>query len=202
LISIVRGIVAEKSPTRVVVDVNGVGYCVNVPLSTFHKVGAVGEKVTLLTHLIVREDALQLYGFSTEKEKGLFELLISVSGIGPKIGLGILSSCNVESLESAIANGDLDTLTAVSGVGKKTAQRIIVELKDKVDAGLARTEAVHKKGATDGEKLEDAVVALVSLGFTRAQAINSVKRSLESAEGELSLEELVKTALASPAKGR
>ncbi|MDI6809544.1 MAG: Holliday junction branch migration protein RuvA [Candidatus Eisenbacteria bacterium] len=201
MISIVKGIVAEKSPTRVVVDVNGVGYCVSIPISTFNKIGAVGDEVSLLTHLIVREDALQLYGFFTGKEKELFELLISISGIGPKIGLGILSSCNVESLESAIANGDLDTLTAVSGVGKKTAQRIIVELKDKVDASLARGEVVHRKGGPDTEKLEDAVVALVSLGFTRAQALNSVKKSLEGAEQELSLEELVKTALASPSKG-
>lgn len=132
MIATLTGILRSKSPTEIILDVNGVGYSVSIPLSTFEKLTETGSTVTLLTHLQVREDALQLYGFATEKELILFKMLISVSGIGPRIAQGVLSGISASDLREYIIKGNVGALTTIPGVGKKTAERMVVELRDKM----------------------------------------------------------------------
>src|SRR5579871_3578657 len=134
MIGHLRGQLAEKRPSQVIVDVGGVGYQVAVPLSTFYGLGELRENVTLLIHTHLREDSIALYGFLTAREKQFFELLLSASGVGPVLALKILSGMSVEELVPAIRSGDLARLTRIPGVGRKTAERIVVELKDKLEA--------------------------------------------------------------------
>ena len=130
--SYLSGILAEKSPTLITVDVNGIGFQLIVPISTSQKLPATGQKVKLLTHHVVREDAQILFGFATEEERSLFKLLLSVSGIGPKLAITILSGLGIEELKQAIVQGSVPALTAVSGIGRKTAERLIVELRERI----------------------------------------------------------------------
>ena len=189
-----KGTLMEKTPTRVVVDVGGVGYGVNVPLSTYEKIADVGSPVELLTHLHVREDSLDLDGFATPEEKELFELLILVSGIGPRLALGILSGSEVRSFAEAVASANTAMLTTISGVGKKLAERIVLELKDKIAALVhVRERAVAFGG--ESPQFNDAILALVSLGVTRASAAKALKRVVAEAGTDLTLEEMVRRAL-------
>src|SRR6266404_291087 len=138
MITFLRGKLVDALPTRVTIDVNGVGYDVLIPLSSFDKLPAPGQEVSLLTHLAIREDAHVLYGFVSNAEREMFRLLVNnVSGIGPKIALNVLSGMNVTALRGAVAQGDVKALSQISGVGKKTAERIVVELKDKIGAAGA-----------------------------------------------------------------
>src|SRR5579871_4874912 len=134
MIGLLRGRLLDKRPNQIILDVSGVGYLVAIPLSTFAAIGELPGEVTLLIHTHVREDALALYGFLSQREKHLFELLLGASGVGPSLALKILSGMNVEELVPAIRNGDLVRLTKIPGVGRKTAERIVVELKDKLEA--------------------------------------------------------------------
>lgn len=194
MIGWLQGTLAEKTPTRVILDVQGVGYELAVPLSTFEAVGDVGQAAKLLTYLYVREDALQLYGFSTAKEKRMFLSLLSVSGVGPKLALGILSRASVDDLSSRIASGDVESLTSLPGIGKKTAQRLVMELKDKFgDFQEAGVSFVAKSPAETSRK-QEAVLALVSLGFTRAVAEKTLTGILAS-EPDLPVDELIRRAL-------
>jgi len=189
-----KGTLIEKSPTRVVIDVAGVGYGVNVPLSTYETMGDLGSIIELLTHLHVREDSLDLYGFATPGEKELFELLILVSGIGPRLALGILSGSEVRSFAEAVASGNTAMLTTISGVGKKLAERIVVELKDKITVlAHARERSISFGG--ESPQFNDAILALVSLGLSRASAAKALKRVISEADIELTLEEMVRRAL-------
>jgi Holliday junction DNA helicase RuvA len=188
-----KGTLLEKNPTRVVVDVSGIGYGVNVPLSTFDRLGDVGAPVELLTHLHVREDALDLYGFATAEEKELFELLILVSGIGPRLALGILSGSEARSFAEAVASGNLAMLTTISGVGKKLAERIVVELKEKIGVLAPVREPVAAAG--ESPHYNDALLALVSLGLTRASASKALRSVAAEEGGRLSLEEMIRRAL-------
>ena len=195
MIAQLDGVLSEKSPTQIIVDVNGVGYNLLIPISTFDQLGEVGSSAKLLTYLHVREDILQLFGFSTLKEKGMFAHLISVAGIGPKLALGILSGRKVDDLTRSIVNEDVANLTQLSGVGKKTAQRIVMELRDK----LAKNITESALAAVPGEpllngKLEEAVLALMSLGHTRGTAENILLKVLKT-EPDLALDELIKRAL-------
>ena len=195
MIAQLEGILSEKTPTQVIVDVRGVGYDVLIPISTFDKLGEVGSKAKLLTYLHVRQDTLQLFGFSTLKEKGMFAHLISVAGIGPKLALGILSVRTVEDLTRSIVNGDIANLTQLSGVGKKTAQRIVMELRDKLAKKITESELAPVFGEPlSNGKLEEGVLALVSLGYNRGTAENTLLKIL-GAEPDLALDELVKRAL-------
>ncbi|MFN7138157.1 MAG: Holliday junction branch migration protein RuvA, partial [Limisphaerales bacterium] len=177
MITFLRGKLVEALPTQVTVDVNGVGYDVLIPLSSFDKLPPPGCDIKILTHLAIREDAHLLYGFMTEGERELFRLLINtVSGIGPKIALNILSGINATSFRSAVATGDVKALSQISGVGKKTAERIVVELKDKIGqtATLAPTGA--NKPLTGADKTtNDAVLALLALQFKQNEAQDAVR---------------------------
>src|SRR5574342_491050 len=130
MIARISGSLLEKSPTRVLVEVSGIGYEILIPLSTFDKLGALGENASLYTHLHVREDALQLFGFATAAEKQLFQYLLSVTGIGPKVAQSILSGCSVETFCRYIAQNEIAALTSIPGIGKKTAERLVLELRD------------------------------------------------------------------------
>ncbi len=194
MIFCLKGTILEKAPTRVILDVEGVGYGVNIPLSTYERLGEVGSSARLLTRLHVKEDALDLYGFATAEEKQLFELLVLVSGIGPRLALGVLSGSKVDFVAEAIAAGNTGMLTTISGVGKKLAERIVVELKDKMGPLLISRETVPASAA-EPPNFNDAVLALVSLGVTKASAQKALRHVVSGAGGELPLEELIRRAL-------
>lgn len=202
MIAYLEGKLVDKSPTQLVLDINGVGYEVKIPLSTFDKLGENGSKAKILTYQYVREDTLQLFGFATIEEKNLFELLITITGIGPKTALGILSSISVNDFQRSIVSEDLDSLTSISGIGKKSAQRLIVELKEKIGGEEFRFK--KDMGLKDRSELilvEEALKALVSLGFNKAQAKEAVNKAKSESDlkmhsqKKLGLEELIKKAL-------
>jgi len=197
MISFLHGKLVEALPTQVIVDVNGVGYDVLIPLSSFDKLPQPGGDVKLLTHLAVREDAHVLYGFMTIAERELFRMLINtVSGIGPKIALNVLSGMNPVAFRGAVANGDVKSLSQISGVGKKTAERIVVELRDKIGAAGAweASSAARALSASD-QKLNDAVLALLALGFKQPDAHESVRAAQAVLGDSASVEDLVRASL-------
>lgn len=197
MITFLHGKLVEALPTQVIIDVNGVGYDVLIPLSSFDKLPQPGQPLKILTHLAIREDAHVLYGFMTTAERDLFRLLINtVSGIGPKIALNILSGTSVTMLRAAVANGDVKTLSQVNGVGKKTAERIVVELKDKI--GKAATwegASAERTVSADDQKINDAVLALMALGFKQPDAHESVRAAQAMLGAQASVEELVRASL-------
>lgn len=197
MITFLRGKLVEALPTQAVVDVNGVGYEVLIPLSSFDKLPAPGNDVQLLTHLAVREDAHVLYGFMTSAERDLFRLLIhTVSGIGPKIALNVLSGMNPVALRSAVANGDVKALSQISGVGKKTAERIVVELRDKMGAAAAWEAPTSQRSLSDADqKLNDAVLALMALGFKQPEAHDAIRASAAVLGPQATIEQLVRASL-------
>jgi Holliday junction DNA helicase RuvA len=197
MISFLRGQLVEALPTQVVVEVNGIGYDMLIPLSSFDKLPQPGQDVKLLTHLVVREDAHTLYGFSSAAERELFRLLINtVSGIGPKIALNILSGISVTAFRGAVANGDTKALGQISGVGKKTAERIVVELKDKVGAaGAWEAASAQRALSSEDQKMNDAVLALLALGFKQIEAHDSVRKAQSSLGGQATIEDLVRACL-------
>lgn len=195
MISYIKGTLVEKTPARVVVEAGGIGHEISIPLSSYDGLGSVGSDTVVYTHFHVREDIHELFGFATPKERWLFKLLISVSGIGPRSALGILSGASVDDFCDAIAREQTDFLTAISGVGRKTAQRLIVELKSKISQ-----EEVHLIGAGPGtvaakDAISEAVQALVSLGFPNHVARRAVEKSAAESDKELCVEELVRGAL-------
>src|SRR6202171_2461828 len=165
MIGQLRGRLAEKRPNQVLVDVGGVGYLVQVPLSTYAALGELHSEVSLLIHTHVREDALVLYGFVSSREKHFFELLLTASGVGPSLALKILSGMSVEELVPAIRGSDLVRLTKIPGVGRKTAERIVVELRDKLDSVTVLSESAEKSAPASPAGVEaDVISALVNLG--------------------------------------
>jgi Holliday junction DNA helicase RuvA len=178
VIAQVRGSLVRKAPQEAVVDVGGVGYRVAIPLSTFYRIGEPGGEVTLLIHTHVREDALALFGFLTAGEQALFERLIAVSGVGPKLALSILSGIEAPALVAALRASDVVRLTRIPGVGKKTAERLVLELKDKVQ-GLAATEDEAPSAPPASSPKEDLVSALLHLGYSRPEAERGVDRALQ-----------------------
>jgi len=196
MISFLDGELVEALPTQVVILVQGVGYLVHIPLSSFDRLPAPGGRVRLLTHLVVREDAHLLFGFLTSAERDLFRLLIQhVSGVGPKIALALLSGMSVGQFKAAVVNGDLNALAKISGLGRKTAERIILELKDKI--GVAAAWELAAAGRNDKQaKGNDAVLALLSLGFKQIEAQKAVREILSSQKtDDINTEELVRQAL-------
>lgn len=202
MIALLTGLLAFKAPSHVTLDVHGVGYEVLIPLSTYYSLPTQHESVTLSIHTHVREDAIQLYGFLTAAEKEAFLLLTSISGIGPKLGLSVLSTLSVQDLFSAIQAGDTDKLGTVSGIGKKSAARIALELKDKV----ARLQPVGTPvSGSNGEPVnplyEDALSALVNLGYRLPDVKEALKRVDKSGAMARGLEQVIREALKDLAKG-
>jgi Holliday junction DNA helicase RuvA len=197
MITFLHGKLVEALPTLAVVEVHGTGYEVLIPLSSFDKLPKPGQEVHLLTHLAIREDAHVLYGFMSAAERDLFRLLIhNVSGIGPKIALNVLSGMNVTALRGAVASSDVKALSQISGVGKKTAERIVVELKDKIGAAGAweASSARHSLSEAD-QRVNDAVLALVALGFKQPEALDAVRAVQALLGAQAAVEDLVRAAL-------
>jgi Holliday junction DNA helicase RuvA len=192
LIARLEGVLLEKSPEGVVLDVHGVGYDVRVPLSTFFELPDEGKTVRLRIHTHVREDAFSLYGFLSELERALFRLLLGTSGVGPKLALSILSGLPVPKLVAALRHGDLAALTGIPGVGKKTAERIALELREKTLA--LQVEATPER-APAPDVAASAESALANLGYARPHAERAVRRALEALPEGASLEALIKEAL-------
>ena len=197
MIAFVHGTLVEAWPTQVLVDVHGVGYEVFVPLSTYEKLPPVGQPVRLLTEFVVREDAHKLYGFLTAAERDTFRLLIhTVSGIGPKIALNVLSGLSVTAFRTAVAQGDVRALARISGVGRKTAERIVVELKDKLGGTVVPLPAAGTAAppGTDA-KWQDAVLALMALGYKGPEAQQRVREVGAALGPQATVEDLVRAAL-------
>jgi Holliday junction DNA helicase RuvA len=193
MIGQLRGRLAEKRPNQIIVDVGGVGYLVQVPFSTFAALGELHTEVSLLIHTHVREDALVLYGFVSAREKHFFELLLSASGVGPSLAVKILSGMSVEELVPAIRGSDLGRLTKIPGVGRKTAERMVVELKDKLDA--VSVESVERPAPSSPAGVEaDVVSALVNLGYDARVAEQAAEAARRDA-GAANFEKLLRAAL-------
>src|SRR6201989_2337620 len=195
---------AAALPTQATIDVGGVGYEVFIPLSSYDKLPSPGQPIRILTHLHVREDAQILYGFMTAPERDLFRLLVNhVSGIGPKLGLAVLSGMSVNNFKTAVVNNDVTSLSKISGVGKKTAERMVLELKDRVGVAAAWEAASATHAPTpEQEQANEAVLALIALGYKQVDA-HKLVRDLQEHEGAgKSAEELVKMALKRMAAGR
>ena len=196
MISFLRGTVAELLPMRLIIETGGVGYDVHIPLSTYDKLPPVGSETKILTHLQVREDAHILYGFATPEERDLFLLLLNnVSGVGPKLALAILNGSTPVQFRGLVVAGNIAALSQIKGVGKKTAERIIVELRDKVGVSAAWEAASAQQGLSAEEQhVNDAVLALISLGFKQAEAHKTVKAIREN-QPKATVEDLIKEAL-------
>jgi Holliday junction DNA helicase RuvA len=193
MIAFLRGRVLEKHPSRVIVDVAGVGYDVSVPLSTFYTTGEPGAEIALRIHTHVREDQLALYGFATPLELAVFERLIDVSGIGPRLALSVLSGMEPRELTTAIERGDLARLTRIPGVGKKTAERIVVELRDRLPKAVASVADHRAEPATDLRR-DDLTSALANLGYDR-RAIDKVLDAVLADQADGSFEQHLRAAL-------
>ena len=200
MIARLSGLVAEKTPSRLVVDVAGVGYDVQVPLSTFYVLGDAGAAVTLRIHTHVREEAIALYGFVTRLEQDLFERLIAINGIGPKLALAVLSGIEPADLIRAVRTQDVARLTGIPGVGKKTAERIGLELKDRLPASLPGAEPSPAVAAPGDQLRDDLLSALVNLGYQRPTAEKAVEKVLQGqpeARFESALKDVLRTLMKS-----
>ena len=180
MITHLQGRLEEALPTHVVVDVGGIGYLVHIPLSTYDRLPAPGNAVRILTHLVVREDAHTLFGFMSREERDLFRLLTHhVSGIGPKLALAVLSGMSVLRFKQAVVESDIKALSSISGLGKKSAERIVVELKDKVGVAAAWEASSLKHGAGEAEQtFQDTVLALISLGYRQVEAHKAAQAAI------------------------
>jgi Holliday junction DNA helicase RuvA len=203
MITFLYGKLESALPTQAIVDVNGVGYEVFIPLSSYDKLPPVGQPIRILTHLAVREDAHVLYGFMTAAERDLFRLLVNhVSGIGPKLALSVLSGMSVTNFKAAVVNSDTAAISKISGLGKKTAERIVLELKDKLGVAAAWEAATAAHAPTpEQEQANEAVLALIALGYKQVDA-HKIIRELQQRGEAKSVEELVKLALKKMAAGR
>lgn len=192
-----KGKIAQKAVTGLTLEVGSVGYAVQIPLSTFECLPPLGEQVKILIHFVVREDAQILYGFATEKERHLFRMLISVSGIGPKVALTVLSGIRIDELQQAIAQGQVSVLQGIPGIGKKTAERLIVELREKLV--VEGQSAGSFPSATDDKMkvlMEDSVEALISLGYRKQNARTAVEKVVkEKGNNSLTIEKLIRASL-------
>jgi len=203
MITFLEGTLTTALPTQAVVAVSGVGYEVFIPLSSYDKLPAVGQPIRILTHLHVREDAHILYGFMTAAERDLFRLLVNnVTGIGPKLALAVLSGMSVNNFKTAVVNSDVTALSKISGLGKKTAERIVLELKDKVGVAAAweASSAAHAP-TPEQERANEAVLALIALGYKQVD-VHRIVHDLQQKQKADTAEDLVKLALKQMAAGR
>ena len=202
MIASLTGRLAFKAPTYLVLDVHGVGYEVFIPLSTYYGLPNLSESISLSVHTHVREDAIQLFGFLTSQEKDAFVLLTSVSGVGPKLALSVLSALPVSNLVSAIQSGDIEKLTTVPGIGNKSASRLVLELKDKVEKlhpGLASASESPRQG--EDATFDDALSALVNLGYRPQDAKEALKQVKKSNAKSIVLKDMIRESLKELARG-
>jgi Holliday junction DNA helicase RuvA len=196
MIGLLRGIILEKQPPQLLLDVNGVGYEIDAPMSTFYHLPDIGQEVTLHTHLVVREDAHLLYGFYSRDERSLFRTLLKVNGVGPRLALTILSSMDTNEFIRCVINNDAESLVRLPGVGKKTAERLIIEMRDKVSQGQQLTPLPHtninQTNHPRNQIIQDAVSALIALGYKPQEASRMVARA---DDGVISSEEIIRGAL-------
>ena len=192
MIAQLRGRVVSKGPGEVVIDVAGVGYRVAIPVSTFYRLGEPGSEASLLTYTHVREDTLALFGFLTGGEQSLFELLIGVAGVGPRLAINVLSGIEADELVQALRSADVARLQRIPGVGKKTAERLVLELRDKVQKLAFAAPAVE--AATGPTPKDDLVSALANLGYSRPEAEKAAERALKQ-DGEGRFEDLLRRSL-------
>ncbi len=195
MIGRISGILLEKNPPQVLVDANGVGYEIDVPMSTFYGLPKTGDKVALFTHLVVREDAQLLYGFGTESERSTFRTLLKVSGVGPKVALAVLSGMSVNDLAEAVATQESGRLTRVPGIGKKTAERLLLELKDKLKVDVRITVGSGEGARTSAAA--DVLNALIGLGYSEREALLAVKQL----PADVSVSDGIRQSLKSLSKG-
>ena len=194
MIGSLTGFVKNKKPNMVLIEVNGIGYEVNIPLSTSFKVPAINEPTSILTHLIVREDQHTLYGFATEDERNLFRALIKISGVGPKLALTILSGMSPIELFTTIDSNDVEKLSTIPGIGSKTAARLILEMRDKMGQ-LALDSEITNGSISQNVLFDDALSALVNLGYKKSQAEQALKKVCPEGKPEDSIEDLIKKSL-------
>lgn len=197
MITFVEGTVESVLPTMVVINAGGIGYQILIPLSSFDRMAAVGSRIRVLTHHHVREDAQVLYGFLSEAERDLFRLLIThVSGVGPKLALAVLSGMSLDQFKNAVITSDIAAISKISGVGKKTAERIVLELKDKLGVA-AKWEAASRHQLLGGpeKNFYDAILALISLGYKQAEADREVRKVIAVLGEKASTEEIIRDAL-------
>lgn len=194
MIALLSGKIAHKSPDHIIIDVNGVGYRVLIPFSTYYELPEDGGAVSLHIHTSVREDAIQLYGFRTRLEKSFFQLLISVSGVGPKLARDILSNIQPSALAQALCHGDIHKLSAIPGIGRKTAERLILELKDKAGRlDIPDAQQTESRETPEGDVMDDVTSALINLGYKEPQ-VRKALTGLDAAGGA-GVEDLLKQAL-------
>jgi len=190
--SYIEGIITEKTPTIAILNVGGIGYEIHISLTSYEQLGNINEKAKLYTHLHVRDDAHLLFGFYSREERKLFLQLMSISGVGPRLAQSILSGIKISELKRAIIGEDIQVLTSITGVGKKTAQRLIVELKERIE----KVEKIHAGEGTAALGItEEAMLALVSLGYNKSVAERSIKKVLNESEKDITIEALIKRAL-------
>lgn len=193
------GKLVEKTPNGIVLDVEGIGYQIQIPASSYHSLPEPGQSVRMLTHFIVREDSHTLYGFISEEERHLFRLFISISGIGPKMAITMLSGVSVPELKRAIIEGSLQVLTGIPGIGRKTAERVVVELREKLVLTERKSGGgipVTQKMQAEEQLLEDSLQALVSLGYQKKAAREAIHKALKNSAAEKNtVEEIIRASL-------
>jgi len=194
MIEYIAGRLVEKHPTHVIIECQGLGYKVHIPLSSYGHLGEPGADAKLLTYHHVREDTEELFGFATSEERSIFTMLLDVSGIGPKLAQTILSGLPVAAMRDALVAGDLATLTRIPGVGRKTAERMVVELKDKVVKMIPEGSVIPGQPALAGDG-DEAVMALVSLGYNRYEARQAVSKIRQKQGADLPVEEVIRAAI-------
>ena len=194
MITFLKGVLVDSLASQVTIDVNGIGYEVTMPFSSIEMLGRPGDKVEVLTHFHVREQEQTLYGFATSEERDLFRLLINrVSGVGPKLAMAVLSGISVPDFKNAVVQGDLEILAAIRGLGKKTAERIVLELKDKVGVTAAWESPAGKSPSET--RMNDAILALISLGYKQVEAQKAVKKAIGPVPEDSDSDALLRAAL-------
>lgn len=196
MIGRISGTLIESTFTEIIIDANGVGYLIHIPMSTYDTLPREGGKATVFTYMHVKEDALDLFGFASREEKQLFQMLLSVSGVGPKVALNILSAMSVQNFCAAVANGEAKTISKMKGLGAKTAERLVLELKSKVATIVPESQFVTQVSEGKSNSIEEAALALASLGFKHDQAATAVRKIADGLdEKECSTENLIKLTL-------
>lgn len=195
----IKGTLIEATLTKATVDVNGLGYSLLIPFNNYSKLPALGTTVTLFASFVVREDSQKLFGFLTRHERDLFESVIEVSGIGPKTGLALVGHMDINDLQTAIRQGNSQVICKIPGIGKKTAERLIIEMRDKIKKGIDHSSSSQQLHGIEGEQgvVADAISALINLGYNSAQAQKAVKTAISKTQGEPELAKLITSALRS-----